>query len=459
MVDSAEQQETSIHRRSIAMNIQEIYKKMCDGEEVEFSVVEFDEDRQKRAGCAKKLLCRLRQDDMTVLLRVHPVKPLEPFYFTGTSIKLNISFPEGFIDLKINPSFSQVLLDCDKGGDVVEVKFMLNNSKSKSFIYRIYGGNITEYRFRHPLVSCKKEYQYEGENIYADFSFQLGDQRVKVDLSNEIDLDSFVHRKILDEISVLIEMISFCKSSAVKLKTEQAMSEENIVYERYVKHRVQDSGFANVICPMRSSDDMWISFLQHVWQKEDVTYSWLIDSGLFQAIGNLYFDNINEWVLIKLAAALEGLCKISEHSPIDNDRYKDIVECLLICSLDEIECQREFCDISNETIKQIKKNIENNKRTLNGYPTHWYVVKTLDELKLKNFRKKHAWRIKKAFDMRNTIVHTGWAKKWEVELIEHIKTLRSTIFLIVLARLEYPGKFYLSGHEHKETTSLQEWRS
>jgi hypothetical protein len=311
VVDSAEQQETSIRRRAIAMNIQDIYKKMCDGEEVEFSVVESDEDRQKRAGCAKKLLCRLRQDDMTVLLRVHPVKPLEPFYFTGTSIKLNISFPEGFIDLKINPSFYQVLLDCDKGntGDVAEVKFMLNNSKSKSFIYGIYGGNITEYRFRHPMVSCKKEYQYEGENIYANFSFQLGDQCVKVDLSNEIDLDSFVHRKILDEIFVLIEMISFCKSSAVKLTTEQAMSEENIVYERYVKHRVQDSGFANVICPMRSSDDMWISFLQHVWQKEDVTYSWLIDSGLFQAIGNLYFDNINEWVLIKLAAALEGLCE------------------------------------------------------------------------------------------------------------------------------------------------------
>jgi hypothetical protein len=251
---------------------------------------------------------------------------------------------------------------------------------------------------------------------------------------------------------------SSCRSRLMEILTRSSLSSEGEeVCFNYISRDTEDYyRNLNAITPMRNLPDFWINFLQHVfWQKENVTYSWLIDSGLFQAIGNLEFDNIDEWMLIKLAAALEGLCKIQEHNPISNDRYKSIIECLLT----EIECQQELLDISNEAIKQIKKNIESNERTLNGYPTFWYVKKVLDDLKLKKFRKKYALHINQAFQMRNTIVHTGWAEKWEVELIEHINTLRNTIFLIVLARLEYPGKFFFSGHEHKEPTSLQEWRS
>jgi hypothetical protein len=122
-------------------------------------------------------------------------------------------------------------------------------------------------------------------------------------------------------------------------------------------------------------------------------------------------------------------------------------------------CGGAECRIRTEDIEQIIKNINNNSRSLNGYPVKWYIEKTLKDCNLEKFSKNYIEKINDAINMRNKVVHTGWAKEWKTDLFEHIKTLRNTIFLIVLARLEYPGKFYFSGDEHKKPTSLQEWLS
>lgn len=446
------------------MNIQKIYEKMLNGEEVEFSVAESNEDRQKWAKCEKNLLCRLSFEghNGTVLLR--SASSSTPFCFTGPSVKLKTFSPEGFIDLTVSPK-TQVLIHHNNeiAGEIREMEFKMNNGTSQLFIYEISGGGIEDKYMGLQLESYdsifwKKEYPYEGETIDAQFSFRLGDQCVTVDLSREIDLDSSVYREILDKILVLVEMISFCKSAKAELMTERALSGENINYSRYIKPQSQDIGFANLICPMRNDTDMWFDFLHCVMQQENVTYQWLIDSGLFQAIGNLYFYNINEWMLIKLAAALEGLCKTPEVDLFEGKEELKKYKSARDKAIEAIKRQGEQKDISEYVIKQLIKNIHDNKRQLIGYPTKWYVEMTLCECNIKGYLDQHLRSITDAINMRNTIVHTGWAKEWKTGLMEHIKILRNTIFLIVLARLEYPGEFYFSGDEHKQPTCLREWQ-
>ncbi|WP_417908551.1 hypothetical protein [Candidatus Electronema sp. PJ] len=239
------------------------------------------------------------------------------------------------------------------------------------------------------------------------------------------------------------------------MKLSLSITEEEICFD-YISSNLKDAyKNNNAITPMREIPNLWIDFVSYILNQPEKDKKWFIDKGIWQAIDNLCWDDegYDDWTLIKHTAALEGLC--------DKPAMLKKQECSKIreAAIESVKLRCSELSIKTEHIEQIVKNITDSNRSLNGYPVKWYIEKTLKDCNLEKFSENYLEKINDAIGMRNKVVHTGWAKEWKTDLFEHIQTIRSTIFLIVLARLEYPGKFYLSDHKHKKTTSLQEWQS
>ena len=158
---------------------------------------------------------------------------------------------------------------------------------------------------------------------------------------------------------------------------------------------------------------------------------------------------IDEWTLIKHAAALEGLCKYQTIDVVNEKKYKKMKN----AGLESLKSSGMEQNIEPSKIDQIVQNINDNKRSLNGYPIKWYIEHTFKDYGLNSYCDKHLSEIYEALKMRNTVVHTGWSDIWRKDLIDHIKILRNAIYIVILSRLRYNGEFYLFGQDEKTNLS------
>ncbi|MFA0119895.1 hypothetical protein AB4400_00500, partial [Vibrio sp. 10N.261.48.A2] len=106
-------------------------------------------------------------------------------------------------------------------------------------------------------------------------------------------------------------MLTFCRSTTVEWESKYSFNEDTQVAFEYIKSRSKEK-FSNQINPMRRDEKAWKEFLLHC-MTSNLTMKELINSGIYQAIANLRMTPvIDEWSLIRLVAALEGLASQNE---------------------------------------------------------------------------------------------------------------------------------------------------
>ena len=87
-------------------------------------------------------------------------------------------------------------------------------------------------------------------------------------------------------------------------------------------------------------------------------------------------------------------------------------------------------------------NINDNERTLNGYPTKWYISKYFTDIGLSDYYQINKKNINKSIGVRNIIVHEGWSDKWDEKLINYISYLRNALYKAILKYFKYTNDFY-----------------
>lgn len=323
-------------------------------------------------------------------------------------------------------------------GSVREVVFDSKKHKPVNKIIYLIAG--TESYFIHNNFSWKRTYKLKSKSYTINYSFILNRICAQIDEGIMSDEDEFneISNNIDNEVFVICQSYSFCRSSKVEWVEKAFYSDKDNKLYHYISSNAP-SKFYNMINPMRSDNRLWNNFIQHVTTK-NITKEQLLDKQVFQAINNIIWNGtINEWTLIAHAAALESLCKNTEFSVIETKEYKRVRRFLM----NNLSENLNKFNISEDCFNTIKQNICNNDRTLNGYPTKWYIKQELERNGLEKYSCENLSKISKAIGMRNVIVHEGWSDDWDSDIYEYIKILRDTICLIIFSFYDYSGEFYL----------------
>lgn len=340
-------------------------------------------------------------------------------------------------------------------------QFLITTENVKSYFCYLAGGEIGGHMLYgteiNEPISWTRKYKYEQDEINAEFKYSIKNRCLGVTLSKAINAASSIDNDIKDEILLVCYILSFCTGSYVTILTRAARSSagEDVRFEYIFRGVKDDYKGHSLLIPLRTDANLWIDFINHILQRPEKDKEWFIDQGIWQAIANLCWDDdgYNNWTFIKHAAALEGLLGKRDDKIIDDKKCRKIRKAV-------IESVKSKClenNVTKEDTDKIAGKIKNNN-TVNSYPTKWYILKTLKSCKLEKFSEDFLKKIGDAMQARNLVVHTGYVETRDTELFEYIKLLRNVIFLIVMSRLEYPGKFYLSGVEYEKPTSLQEWQ-
>ncbi|MBE5156696.1 hypothetical protein HJ044_05000 [Vibrio parahaemolyticus] len=298
-----------------------------------------------------------------------------------------------------------------------------------------------------------RNYEINKEIYHVNYSFIQNQilTRIDPDLNSKSDEFIEISRHIEDEVFVMCQSYSFCRGTKVEWVVKTFLNDINDVRYHYISSNAP-SKFYNLINPMRSDNDLWQRFIQHVVDKQ-ISKKELVDNQVFQAINNIIWNgSLNEWTLIAHASALEGLCKKTEISVIETKEYKKIRKFLLKNLSDNLHS----FNMTEDCFNTIKQNICDNERTLNGFPTKWYINEALNFHGLEKYSSDNLSKISKAIGMRNKIVHEGWSDKWDLDMYDYIKILRDTICLLVFSFYDYSGGFYLLNEDN--TVTLSDYR-
>ncbi|HIF9219639.1 TPA: hypothetical protein ACX6QD_001119 [Photobacterium damselae] len=333
-------------------------------------------------------------------------------------------------------------------GCVKEVKISSNKSVSVERVAYVIAG-VDSFPMRNNFTWDRS---YEIDGIEYDVSYAFIKDRIEARISTHLVLGSKECEVLLqfieDEVFVICLSYSLCRSTKVEWVEKKIIHSNSVCIYHYLRSNVS-SKYPNQINPMRSDIQAWEDFMKYVisksYKKKD-----LIDSQIFQAVSNLVWNGtLNEWTLISHAAALEGLCKHRTVSVIKDNTYKKARDTAISCLTNELT----KLDVDSELIARIKQNIYDNERTINGYPTKWYIENKLISSNLNQFSEQNLNKINLALQMRNRVVHEGWSSDWKLDIYDCVVILRNTIYVLLFAYYGYTGNFYLVGSDEKVVVS------
>ncbi|UPR49986.1 hypothetical protein ITG13_15995 [Vibrio cyclitrophicus] len=282
-------------------------------------------------------------------------------------------------------------------------------------------------------------------------SFRMFKDRVEVMLPRVISSDEpyceELNNQIDEQIKILGSMLTFCRSTTVEWESKYSFNEDKQVAFEYIKSRSKEK-FSNQINPMRRDEKTWKEFLLHC-MTSNLTMKELIDSGVYQAIANLRMTPvIDEWSLIRLVAALEGLVSQNE-TIIPQKLWKTL--------------RRDFVTkvkltLSSNTqqinIDKIINNINNSDRIINQQSLKNRVKYLMEELQLTSYYKREEDSINKVINTRNKIVHNGWDRDLDEPIWDMIVTMRNANYLLVISKLNYQGSFWFCFENEKQTLEM-----
>ncbi|MFS1525802.1 hypothetical protein ACL7TT_17100 [Microbulbifer sp. 2304DJ12-6] len=361
------------------------------------------------------------------------------FIFGRREVELALFDSDNASHLKLNCEvrrFEPLKLTCHIG----EIKYTNIAEKITSFLYELAGAKGSPFILNN--MNWSREIEVEAERLNIQFSF-IG-CKVKATLSNGVHKESeafkLISKLVDDEIFIISCAYSFCRSSLTEWIMKTVLCNEKIVDAHYIDSPAPHR-FPNKVNPFRNNGILWNSFLEAVLEKK-LSKEEFVERGIFQAISNLcWAKQLNEWTLIQHVAALEGLCKNEIETIFTDSQYRSLRNSILsfLGSFNN--------DFEKEKITLFKKNIENNKRILNGYNVKWHIRNKFAELNISGFYSRHYKEINDAINMRNKIVHEGWSMKWEKDILQHIQILRNSIYLILAAFFKYQENLYFFGED------------
>ncbi|HHF2988737.1 TPA: hypothetical protein ACPJ0P_004772 [Vibrio alginolyticus] len=329
-------------------------------------------------------------------------------------------------------------------GDVKKMEMSSNKSVSVDRVAYVIAG-VDSFPMRNNFT-WDRSYKIDG--IEHEVSYAFVNCRIEARISTRLMLGSKECDALLqfieDEVFVTCLFYSLCRSTKVEWVEKKIIHSNSVCSYHYLSSNAP-SKYSNQINPMRSDTQTWEDFMRHVisksYKKKD-----LIDSQIFQAISNLAWNGkLNEWTLISHAAALEGLCKHKTVSVIKDNTYKKARNTAISCLTSELS----KLGVDSDSIARIKQNIYDNERSINGYPTKWYIENELISNNLSQFSAQNLDNINLAIQMRNKVVHEGWSSDWKLDIYDCVAILRNTIYVLLFAYSGYDGNFYLVGSEEK----------
>ncbi len=370
-------------------------------------------------------------------------------YCIKVSVESNGAFlfdtSESEFSLHCRESDSLLELNCEANrfgafkltGYIREIKYKGLSQEATSFLYDLAGASSP---FIWNNLSWSREVEVGEEKFFIQFSFVKN--QIKASLSDSIKINTEAFRAIAklvdDEVFIISHAYSFCRSSRTEWIMKKTLSNEHIVEAHYLDSKAPHK-FPNQVNPFRTDNDLWQSFLKSVLRK-GFTKEEFIDNGIFQAISNLCWSNqLNDWTLIQHVSALEGVCKSEMKTIFTKPEYRKLRKSVYK-SIDSFNDEFEI-----ENLSLLKNNIQNNERTLNGYSLKWYIENRFTELNLGGFYNQNSKKINSAIKMRNRIAHEGWSREWEKDILDHVKTLRSCIYLIITALFDHQESLYFFG--------------
>jgi len=375
------------------------------------------------------------------------------FDHDGCSIQVSVESDDAFL---FDTNQSEFSLYCREGGSslelnckanrfeafklngyIREIKYSGESQEATSYLYDLAGANSP---FIWNNLNWSREVEVAGNTYTIQFCFVR--HQIKADLSDKVRRDTeaykVIEKLIDDEVFIISHSFSFCRSSRTEWIMKKVLCDEYITEAHYLDSTAPQD-FPNQVNPFRRDNSLWQSFLETTLNK-GFSKEEFIESGIFQAISNLCWNNqMNDWTLIQHVSALEGLCKSDVKTIFLKPEYRKLRKSLY-SSIDSFSGELE-----SEKLDLLKSNLQNSERTLNGYSLKWYIENRFAELNLSGFYKKYYKEINAAINMRNKIAHEGWAREWEKDIMDHVKTLRNSIYLIISATFEYQEGLYLFG--------------
>lgn len=420
--------------------MQKLFHSLLHESEIELCLVNKDKNVHNT------VLCKLQNQDLSLRSCIKSNTPLifdnslleltAPEKFPGYEFKMNCSI-ENYNSHEANGQVRDFFLKSQKGF-VDKILYDLAGTGGSPFIV--------------PNFNWKRTYNFETDIVEVEYKFirNIFEAKLSQSLSLSSEICNQVMSLIEDEVSMICWALAFCRSSKVEWVLRRCIKEGEIS-EAHYKYSNAVEKFPNQINPMRQEKKLWFDFLNHVI-KRNFKKEQFVKSGIFQAIINLSWPgNLNEWSLICHAAALEGLCKDKECNVICPKTYKKLRNSVL----SEITKEAKNLGIEDLKIDKLKTNFLNNQRSLNGFPTKWYLESKMKEHHLEKFCQEHLVAINEAIKMRNVVVHTGWSSKWENSLFQHITILRNAIYVLVFSFFDYDGDFFLVGNDN--STNLKNY--
>ncbi|MEC6824657.1 hypothetical protein VXS02_14595 [Photobacterium piscicola] len=370
-----------------------------------------------------------------------------PIIFDRETVSIDLAFNDDTFQVNIVVSVTK-LEGFKFEGDVKKVEILPNKLENvDKFIYLIAG--VDSFPMKNDFTWNRS---YEINSTKYDVSYVFVNCIIEARISTQLVIGSNVYEVlsqfIEDEIFVICLSYSLCRSTKVEW-VEKKIIYSNVVCSYHYLSSNAPSKYSNLINPMRNDTQAWEDFMKHIisknYKKKD-----LIDNQIFQAVSNLAWNGkLNEWTLISHAAALEGLCKHSTVSVIEDHIYKGVRNIALSC----LSCELTKLGVDSDSITRIKQNIYDNERSINGYPTKWYIEQKLIANNLRQFSVQNLENINFAIKMRNKVVHEGWSNDWKLDIYDCVKILRNTIYVLLFAYYDYDGNFYLIGGNEKIAVS------
>lgn len=251
---------------------------------------------------------------------------------------------------------------------------------------------------------------------------------------------SELNEHIEEQIKILSTMLTFCRSTTVEWESKYSYHHNNQVAFELIKARSKEK-FPNRMNPFRRDEASWTSFLLYC-MKSELKMEYLIKSGIFQAIGNLRWTPvIDEWSLIRLVAALEGLV-LPQETLIPEKCWKKL--------------RRNFVTQVKDTLGQNTKpdiidtlttNINNSDRVINQQSLKIRLEHSMQELNLNSYYVQEKESINAIINSRNNVVHTGWDHQLNDPIWEMLVTMRNTNYLLIIKKLNYNGTFWFCLNE------------
>ncbi|EJG2011246.1 hypothetical protein ACQ7JZ_000671 [Vibrio parahaemolyticus] len=380
----------------------------------------------------------------------------------GIDVFIKIDSPRPFDDNFIDLCVSTDIIDSTISVSIIKMSMLSYEGKVQEIRVSDKVGNYID-KFNYLLAGVtspfivndykwERTYEFDGELI--DVNYHFVNFSVTATLSTKISRNSnvfsFISEKITDEIDVLTWCYGFCRSSRSEWYIRREVFNDKTFSFHYLSSNATES-YSNRVNPMRQEQEMFKPFIENVIKK-GYSKELLTKKGVFQAIRNLEWNSksIDDWTLLSHVAALEGFVKSKDVSILSSSKYRKIRDIMLTALKDNYS---NF-NVDIKDIDQISQNIYSNNRTLNGYPTKWYVDKALCDYNLIGFRDLYIDDINQALSKRNKIAHSGWGQQWERCVFDHVEVVRNTLYVLLMSFFGYQGDFYLFG---QGKSNLQEF--